>query len=116
MNINDKVQFTKVIREHWILKAKTGQTGILKNIQNDKVKIELSNGKIIETNVDNIKPYEKKEKFNITKASNEELIYKFEDLIANQWQSKNTQTRAFEKTLKDIDSTRIELLQRLNKE
>jgi hypothetical protein len=44
------------------------------------------------------------------------LINKFEDLIANQWQSKNTQTKAFEKVLKDIESIRIELLKRLNKE
>lgn len=32
MNIGDKIQFTKVIREHWILKAKTGQTGEIKEI------------------------------------------------------------------------------------
>nr|DAH73464.1 MAG TPA: hypothetical protein [Caudoviricetes sp.] len=116
MNIGDKVQFTKVIREHCVLKAKTGQTGILKEINDSKVKVELSNGDIIGTIIGNIKPYEKKEKFSITKASNEELVDKFETLVAYQWQTKNTQTKSFDKVLKDIDSIRIELLKRLNKD
>jgi hypothetical protein len=60
MNIGDKIQFTKVIREHWILKAKTGQTGEIKEINEDKIKVELSNGEIIETVINNIKPYTKK--------------------------------------------------------
>jgi hypothetical protein len=114
LNIGDKVQFTKVIREHWVLKAKTGQTGILKDALDDKVKVELSNGDIVETIIGNIKIYEKKEKFSIARATNEELIDKFERLVAHQWQTTNTKTKTYEKILKDIDSIREELLSRLN--
>lgn len=116
MKIGDKIQFTKVVRVRCELKAKTGQIGVLKEIDDNKAIVELSNGEVIETTIDKIKPYEKKEKFNISKATNEELINKFEDSIANQWQSKNTQTKAYNKVLQDIDNIRKELLNRMNKE
>ena len=67
-----------------MLQAKTGQTGVLKDISDNKVEIELTNGDIISTIVENIKPYEKKEKFNLVKATNEELVDKFETLVAHQ--------------------------------
>ncbi|WP_252225337.1 MULTISPECIES: hypothetical protein [unclassified Clostridium] len=114
MNIGEKIQFTKAIRLRCVLKAKTGQTGIIEKICNDKVQVKLTDGELIETNISNIKPYKKKEKFNIHKATNEELLDKFEMLVAHQWQTINTHTKTYEKILIDIEKIRIELLKRLN--
>lgn len=114
MNIGDKVQFIKVIRKYCVLKAKTGQTGVLKNINDDIVEVELSNGELVETTITNIKPYQKKEKYNVTKLTNEELVDRFEMLVAKQWQTTNMKTKVYEKITADIDNIKMELLKRLN--
>ena len=115
MNIGDKIQFIKTVREHCILKAKIGQTGVIKNIHNDNIEIELNNKDIIITKISFIKPYEKVNKFCIKTASNSELLERFEHDVAIEWQTTNTGTKSFKKLQEDIEKMRVELLKRLGK-
>lgn len=113
MKVNDKVTIIKPIREHCVLKAKTGQVATVIEASNDNVVIKLSNGEAVATKIDKIKPYQKKERFNIKTCTNEELMDKYDEVQKVAYYGKMG-TKTWNKANIDSELIRKEILRRMN--
>lgn len=124
MNIGEKITIVESYRQHWITKARKGQTGIIKNLttifnseqkENEAALIEFTNGtkEIIPLNF--LKPYQKTSKEKINELSNEKLLERYEVLSCLQTQT-NIRTKKYDKIIKDLKKNKEEILRRMGED
>lgn len=112
MQAGDKIRVIKPIRESWVLKARTGQTGVINKMEDKVVYIQLNNGEIIKTTYDKIEPYTKSSRFNIQNCSNEELLDRYDDVQKIIYYD-SMNTKKWQKANEDAEKLRLAILERM---
>lgn len=120
-----KVKVTDSYYEHHVLKAKKGSNAVYITketktvyenglpVKKEMVKIQLNNGNFTVVPFDHIKEYEPDVREKLEELSNEDLVSRFEIMSIRETQMK-TRSKIHQKTMKDLDRMRKEILKRMN--